>query len=144
MNKTSATPSPLNLFTKLFQYIRLAYRHKGKLCSAQAQAYINEEDDIDALSDTRSMDILANSSAVWLQTIRRRRSAKITPDGVAGMVRSHHGPQRLEDAIEWKAVVKRYYKMQGVDESSDDDDEKNGILNHSNNNHIDALNDMQG
>ncbi|XP_060553271.1 serine/threonine-protein phosphatase 6 regulatory ankyrin repeat subunit C-like isoform X2 [Ruditapes philippinarum] len=144
MNKTSATPSPLNLFTKLFQYIRLAYRHKGKLCSAQAQAYINEEDDIDALSDTRSMDILANSSAVWLQTIRRRRSAKITPDGVAGMVRSHHGPQRLEDAIDWKAVVKRYYKMQGVDESSDDDDEKNGILNHSNNNHIDALNDMQG
>ena len=30
MNKTSATPSPLNLFTKLFTYIRVAYKHKGK------------------------------------------------------------------------------------------------------------------
>lgn len=31
MNKTSATPSPLNLFTKLFTYCRVAYKHKGKI-----------------------------------------------------------------------------------------------------------------
>ena len=30
MNKTSATPSPLNLFTKLFTYIRILVKHKGK------------------------------------------------------------------------------------------------------------------
>ena len=30
MNKTSATPSPLNLFTKLFIYIRILYKHKSK------------------------------------------------------------------------------------------------------------------
>ena len=30
MNKTSATPSPLNLFTKLFVYCKVLYKHKGK------------------------------------------------------------------------------------------------------------------
>ena len=30
MNKTSATPSPLNLFTKLFLYFRVAYKHGCK------------------------------------------------------------------------------------------------------------------
>ena len=30
MNKTSATPSPLNLFTKLYVYIRILQKHKGK------------------------------------------------------------------------------------------------------------------
>lgn len=32
MNKTSATPSPLNLFTKLFTYCRVIYKHKGTVC----------------------------------------------------------------------------------------------------------------
>lgn len=44
----------------------------GKLCSAQVQAYIHEDDNLDAMSDTKSMDILANSSAAWLKNIRRR------------------------------------------------------------------------
>ena len=30
MNKTSATPSPLNLFTKLLTYIRVVSKHRGK------------------------------------------------------------------------------------------------------------------
>ncbi len=30
MNKTSATPSPMNLFTKLFVYIKILYKHKSK------------------------------------------------------------------------------------------------------------------
>lgn len=29
MNKTSATPSPLNLFTKLFTYCKILFKHKG-------------------------------------------------------------------------------------------------------------------
>ena len=33
MNKTSATPSPLNLFTKLFIYIRILCKHKSKYTS---------------------------------------------------------------------------------------------------------------
>ena len=32
MNKTSATPSPLNLFTKLFTYCKILYKHKGRNC----------------------------------------------------------------------------------------------------------------
>ena len=31
MNRTSATPSPLNLFAKLYWYIKAAYKHKGTL-----------------------------------------------------------------------------------------------------------------
>lgn len=55
----------------------------------------------------------------------------------------HHGPQRLEDALDWKMVVKRYYKMQGVDDEnmSEDEDERNGTVHGSNNNHVDAAND---
>lgn len=34
MNKTSATPSPLNLFTKLFTYCRAIYKHKGMYTSS--------------------------------------------------------------------------------------------------------------
>ena len=30
MNKTSATPSPLNLFTKLYTYIRVVCKHRGR------------------------------------------------------------------------------------------------------------------
>ena len=30
MNKTSATPSPLNLITKLFTYCKILYKHRGK------------------------------------------------------------------------------------------------------------------
>lgn len=63
--------------------------------------------------------------------------------GVAGLARHHHGPQRLEDALDWKAVVKRYYKMQGSEEYSDDEEERNGLLNGSNNNHIDSLNEKE-
>ncbi len=35
MNKTSATPSPLNLFTKLYIYIRILVKHKSKSAHAQ-------------------------------------------------------------------------------------------------------------
>ncbi|XP_052256426.1 ankyrin-3-like [Dreissena polymorpha] len=121
MNKTSATPAPLNLFTKLFTYIRVIFKHRGKLCSTQVQAYMQEDDDLDAASDTKSVDILANSSSVWLRSIRRR----------GGRHQTSHGPQRLEDAIDWKSVVKRYYKMQrGGEDFSDDEDEEKTDLPH--------------
>ncbi|WAR23175.1 ANK3-like protein [Mya arenaria] len=86
--------------------------------NAQVQAYIQEEDDLDAMSDTKSMDFLANSSHVWLKNIRRRSGRH-----------GHHGPQRLEDAIDWRGVVRRYYKMQGGgDEMSEEEDDRNGVV----------------
>ena len=30
MNKTASTPSPLNLFTKLYMYITILYKYKGE------------------------------------------------------------------------------------------------------------------
>ena len=53
----------------------------------------------------------------------------------------YHGPQRLEDAIDWALVVRRYHKsIDGGDDVSDEEEEKNGILP-NNKNHMDAYND---
>ncbi|KAK3576172.1 hypothetical protein CHS0354_016979 [Potamilus streckersoni] len=128
MNKTSATPSPLNLFTKLFTYCRVAYKHRSKLCSVHAQAYMHDEDDVDALSDSRSLDLLAQSSAQWIRNVRR--NTQVMPDGY--LHSKHHGPTRLEDVVEWKAVVKKYLANRGVEDSFEMEEDKstmNGGMN---------------
>ena len=170
------------------------------MCSAQVSAYIQEEDDLDAQSDTRSVDALAHSSNQWVRSVRRR-SGRLHVVSMFGMAKSvnaqnlllcqnldqrndfrleffftsvecvadftistiitivtlqphcflkspwynwfqltntlhsrvgrhgHHGPQRLEDALDWRAVVRRYHKMQGgADDTPEDDDERNGTI----------------
>ncbi|XP_076081609.1 uncharacterized protein LOC143052446 isoform X2 [Mytilus galloprovincialis] len=114
MNKTSATPAPLNLFTKIFAYCRMACKYKGKLCSAQAKDYVNDEDDNDALSDSRSVDLLAQNSVGWLRNVVRRNTQVAPEDGFL-RVTGHHGPQRIEDVVDWPMVVQRYHSMQGFE-----------------------------
>ncbi|KAK3090869.1 hypothetical protein FSP39_015339 [Pinctada imbricata] len=105
MNKTSATPSPLNLFTKLFSYCRILYRKKGKLCSVTNQDYLHDDDDTDAFSDSRSVDLLAHNSVSWLRNV----------EDFCVLTATIHGPQRLEDVVDWSMVVKRYLSMQGIE-----------------------------
>lgn len=132
MNKTSATPSPLNLFTKLFTYCRAIYKHKGKLCNVHADEYISDDDDIDAFSDSRSVDLLAHNAG-WLKNVVRRNT-QVAPDG--GFLRvSHHGngPLRLEDVVDWPMVVKKYQSMQGMENIGTNlsDEDENDTVNKS-------------
>ncbi|XP_033736705.1 serine/threonine-protein phosphatase 6 regulatory ankyrin repeat subunit A-like isoform X2 [Pecten maximus] len=132
MNKTSATPSPLNLFTKLITYCRVAYKHRGKLCNGQSQDYVHEDEDLDNVSDSRSVDLLAHNSVSWLRNVVRRNT-QVAPEGGFLRVGGHHGPQRLEDVVDWLLVVKKYMSMQGIEDSDhtitgDDDTDKNGDI----------------
>ena len=52
----------------------------GKACSKNAGRYISEEEELDTISDTRSMDILANSSSMWMRNVAKRH-AQVAPDG---------------------------------------------------------------
>lgn len=54
----------------------------GKVCTAQAHDYVNEEDDNDAFSDSRSVDLLAHNSVGWLRNVVRRNT-QVAPEGKA-------------------------------------------------------------
>ncbi|XP_046353562.1 serine/threonine-protein phosphatase 6 regulatory ankyrin repeat subunit B-like isoform X3 [Haliotis rufescens] len=114
MNKTSATPAPWNLLTKLVTYIKVAAKHGSKMCSSRASEFINEEEDMDANADARSVDLMAQSSANWLRNIARRNT-QVAPEG--GFLRAgggSHGPQGIEDVVNWEMVVQKYLSMQGL------------------------------
>lgn len=54
----------------------------------------------------------------------------------------YQGPQRLEDAIDWQLVVKRYNRSNhGGDDLNEDEEERNGTIPTNNKNHIDTLNE---
>lgn len=52
----------------------------GKVCSKNARRYINEEEEMDNDSDTRSLDILANSSSNWIRNVVQRHT-QVAPEG---------------------------------------------------------------
>ena len=39
-----------------------------------------------------------------------------------------HGPQPLEDVINWHLVVRKYYQMNGIDDHEQEEVEKNGAI----------------
>ncbi|CAH1774233.1 unnamed protein product [Owenia fusiformis] len=122
MNKTSATPSPLNLFTKLFQYIRIFYKHRGKLFSGHASEYMAEEEDMDTFSDNKSVDIhAAHSGANWLRNVVRR-ATQVAPEGGFLRIQENGGnrsPLRIDEVINWENVVTKYLVMNGFIDPED-------------------------
>ncbi|XP_071508793.1 uncharacterized protein [Diadema antillarum] len=120
MNKTSATPSPLNIFTKLYWYLKMAFKHKGKICSAQARELINEQEELDALSDSRSVDMFGHSSS-WLRNVVRRNT-QVAPEAGYLQQRPNQqgtGPVRIEGVVDWDTVVHRYLTIKGQEEDID-------------------------
>ncbi|XP_059153195.1 ankyrin-2-like [Physella acuta] len=102
MNKTSATPAPLNLFTKPFFYLKLALKLKCKIWSPLASNFMNEEDH-DTMSDSRSLDNFGGSNyKLW------KRKSTVEPAGV-----QVHA-QNIEDVVDWRVVTHRYLVMQGA------------------------------
>ncbi|XP_056378829.1 serine/threonine-protein phosphatase 6 regulatory ankyrin repeat subunit A-like isoform X2 [Hyla sarda] len=111
MTRKPGTPSPFNLFTNLFYYIKLLCKYKGKMCSSNARTLMNEED-TDGFSDTRSIDLLAHSSFGWIRTTAKR-TMQVSPEG--GIHRNHPfaGPIQVDEIIDWHAVAVRFMSLKG-------------------------------
>ncbi|CAJ0580832.1 unnamed protein product, partial [Mesorhabditis spiculigera] len=50
MNKRSATPSPINMLTKLWMVLKVAWRNRLRVCTQKAQSDLRYEENIDAYS----------------------------------------------------------------------------------------------
>lgn len=53
----------------------------GKLCSANIEEYITEEEGLDVISDSHSLDNLPISSVNWIKTMVRRNT-QVGPEGI--------------------------------------------------------------
>ncbi|KAJ8386825.1 hypothetical protein AAFF_G00166200 [Aldrovandia affinis] len=89
MSRKSGTPSPFNLFTNLFFYLKTLCKHGGKICCSEARDLMSEEEEVDGLSDTRSLDVLAHASVGW------------------------SGQVHVEQVTDWQAVALRYLALRG-------------------------------
>ncbi|MGH0158275.1 UNVERIFIED_CONTAM: hypothetical protein FKN15_040052 [Acipenser sinensis] len=79
MNQKSGTPSPFNLFTNLFFYFKMLFKHDGKICFSDGRDLMTEEQELDVYTDTRSLDMLAHTSVGWMRTTNKR--TQISPEG---------------------------------------------------------------
>ncbi|XP_012688345.1 transient receptor potential cation channel, subfamily N, member 1 [Clupea harengus] len=110
MSRKSGTPSPFNLFTNLFFYAKIMCKHGGKICSAEARDLMCEEEDVEGLSDTRSLDTLAHSSVSWM---RGNRRTQVIPEGKYSSLSLPGGQVRVEQVVDWTAVVQRFLALHG-------------------------------
>ncbi|XP_029443072.1 serine/threonine-protein phosphatase 6 regulatory ankyrin repeat subunit A-like [Rhinatrema bivittatum] len=112
MTRKSGTPSPFNLFTNLFYYIKLLCKHKGKLCSTRGQDLMHEEEDVDGVSDSRSIDLLAHTSVGWIRA-NTKRTTQVSPEGV--FFRGSHPPGsvHIDEILDWHTVALRYLSLKG-------------------------------
>ncbi|XP_018122170.1 provisional ortholog of ankyrin repeat domain 52 L homeolog isoform X1 [Xenopus laevis] len=116
MTRKPGTPSPFNLFTNLFYYIKLLCKHKGKLCSANARNLMSEED-IDGFSDTRSIDLLAQTSLSWIRT-PAKRTMQVAPEGERNREQHYPGPVKIEDMTDWHNIGVRYLSLKGQSDAA--------------------------
>ncbi|XP_069588476.1 serine/threonine-protein phosphatase 6 regulatory ankyrin repeat subunit B-like [Ranitomeya imitator] len=111
MTRKPGTPSPFNLFTNLFFYIKLLCKYKGKMCSSNARTLMNEED-LDGFSDTRSIDLLAHSSFGWIRT-NAKRTMQVSPESEIHRKHPYPGPVHVDEIIDWHAVAVRFMSLKG-------------------------------
>ncbi|KAL1254989.1 hypothetical protein QQF64_013050, partial [Cirrhinus molitorella] len=71
MSRKSGIPSPFNLFTNLFYSIKVLCKCAGKICSAEGREMMNEDEDPEGLSDSRSLDLLSQASVSWVKGNKR-------------------------------------------------------------------------
>lgn len=110
MSRKSGTPSPFNLFTNLFFYAKILCKHGGKICSADARDLMCEEEDMEGLSDSRSLDMLAHSSVSWM---RGNRRTQVIPEGGAPLPLRQGGQIKVDQVVDWAAVVQRFHALHG-------------------------------
>ncbi|XP_066571914.1 transient receptor potential cation channel, subfamily N, member 1 [Amia ocellicauda] len=110
MNRKSGTPSPFNLFTNLFFYIKMLCKHGGKICSSEGRELMTNEEDLEAISDTRSLDLLAHTSVGWMRTNKR---SQISPEGGFILPSRQSGLVHIDEVTDWQVVALRYLALKG-------------------------------
>ena len=97
MKRSTTTPSPLNLVTKLFSYLRLMYKLKLKCCRASIIDIIRTDEQ---LPESTSMNPLYETSNTWF------------PNG--GLPQHRETSQRtirIEEVIDWKTLVRKFLTL---------------------------------
>lgn len=98
MKRSTTTPSPLNLVTKLFSYLRLLYKTKLKCCRADIIDILRTDEQ---LPESTSMNPLYETSNTWL------------PNGGLRHRNSTQRNARIEEVIDWKTLVRKFLTLRG-------------------------------
>ncbi|XP_032236532.1 serine/threonine-protein phosphatase 6 regulatory ankyrin repeat subunit A-like isoform X3 [Nematostella vectensis] len=103
MKRSTTTPSPLNLLTKLISYLRVLYRAKCRCCRADIIDVLRTDDQFVLENTSVSLNVLytENSVSSWLPNggLRHRESASRSP--------------RIEDVLDWKLLVNKFIALRG-------------------------------
>ncbi|ROI69406.1 Ankyrin-3 [Anabarilius grahami] len=121
MSRKSGIPSPFNLFTNLFYSIKVLCKCAGKICSVEGRDVMNEDEDAEGFSDSRSLDHLAQASVSW---VRRNKRTQILPEGKYISFPRHNsllfcfggqitmsrsgGQVHVENVVDWPSVVQQF------------------------------------
>ncbi|KAF6037451.1 hypothetical protein EB796_004242 [Bugula neritina] len=111
MNKTSSTPSPINLLVKLIIYLKVLIKHKGKVCTASGQQLVDNEEGLNSNKMNADADHSYNSNALPTSI----KGTRVAPDDKNVLA----GPERVEKAINWRSVVRKYYANKGIENEND-------------------------
>uniref|UniRef100_A0A0K0F903 ANK_REP_REGION domain-containing protein n=1 Tax=Strongyloides venezuelensis TaxID=75913 RepID=A0A0K0F903_STRVS len=96
MNKRAATPSPINMLTKFFIVLKVAWRNKLRVCTPKAQHDLRYEENIDAFSMTDGTGI--NYQGIGSDTGLLEDEERATKS------------YSIESVVDWKRIVQLYYQ----------------------------------
>ncbi|KJH52965.1 ankyrin repeat protein [Dictyocaulus viviparus] len=113
MNKRGATPSPINMLTKLFVVLKVAVRNRLRVCTQKAQQDLRFEENIDAFS-------MGGGHHGRISPTMREDGADMRGDGVELGASSDWN---IETVIDWKRIVSMYYQMNGKKGDTDENEE---------------------
>uniref|UniRef100_A0A914PJM0 Uncharacterized protein n=1 Tax=Panagrolaimus davidi TaxID=227884 RepID=A0A914PJM0_9BILA len=102
MNKRSATPSPINMLTKFYIVLKVAWRNKLRVCSQKAQQDLRYEENIDAFS----MNGQQGRASPTLRMDDKDDDIAGNQNEEAGHIQN----MSLESVIEWSRIVEMYYQ----------------------------------
>ncbi|CAD5209581.1 unnamed protein product [Bursaphelenchus xylophilus] len=113
MNKRSATPSPINMLTKLYTVLKVAYRNRLRICTQRAQQDLRYEENIDAFSMNG-------------QNGRASPTFKLggNDNEVANEEAANSHNMNLDTVIDWKRIVGMYYQLSGKQNPAEMDSER--------------------
>ncbi|XP_016365820.1 serine/threonine-protein phosphatase 6 regulatory ankyrin repeat subunit C-like [Sinocyclocheilus rhinocerous] len=105
MSRKSGVPSPFNLFTNLFYSIKILCKRAGKICSVECHNVMNEDEDTEGLTGSRSLELLAQAS---VNCVRGNKRTQILPEGGQMTMSMSGGQVRVENVVDWPSVVQQF------------------------------------
>ncbi|KAK6060902.1 hypothetical protein COOONC_01435 [Cooperia oncophora] len=114
MNKRSATPSPINMLTKLFVVLKVAFRNRLRVCTQKAQQDLRFEENIDAFS-------MGGGHQGRTSPTMREDGTDLRGEGAELGASSDWS---IETVIDWKRIVSMYYQMNGKTNDTEEVEEQ--------------------